>query len=124
MKKGILIKRTEDKQSLDISIIEINKNSNMSELHQIYKHLGVDLIDIVSYKNKSIYIDDEGLLKEKPQLTMLLNNTNQYLYGNVLIMGPCDEEGETLGISMKDANLLVKEMQVVRDLSNHELILW
>ncbi|ERJ12520.1 DUF3846 domain-containing protein [Haloplasma contractile] len=104
MKKGILIKRTEDQQSLAISVVEINKNSNMSELHQIYKHLGVNLIDIVSYRDKSIYIDDEGLLKAEPQLTMLLNDTNQYLYGNVLIMGPCDEEGETLGISIKDAD--------------------
>jgi arginine utilization protein RocB len=83
------------------------------------------LIDIVSYKNKSIYIDDEGLLKADPQLTLLLNDTNQYLYGNVLIMGDVDEEVETLGISSKEAEQLIRDIKIVKDLiSNQELMLW
>ena len=99
--------------------------SSKSELHQIYNHLGVSLIDVVSYKNKSIYIDDEGLLKADPQLTLLLNDTNQYLYGNVLIMGDVDEEGETLGISSKEVDELIGDIRVVKDLvSNQELLLW
>jgi hypothetical protein len=123
MKKGLLIKRIEDNKSIEMNLVEID--GNKSELHQIYDHLGVSLIDIVSYKNKSIYIDDEGLLKADPQLTLLLNDTNQYLYGNVLIMGDVDEEVETLGISSKEAEQLIRDIKIVKDLiSNQELMLW
>lgn len=123
MKKGLLIKRKADGKSVDVNLVEID--GSKSELHQIYDHLGVDLIDVVHYKEKSIYIDDEGLLKDDPQLTLLLNDTNQYLYGNVLIMGNVDDEGETLGITLKDVDSLISQLRVVIDLvSNQELLLW
>ncbi|QVK19311.1 hypothetical protein KHQ81_06370 [Mycoplasmatota bacterium] len=125
MKKGLLIKRKDNKKSLEISIIEINKHANVSELHQIYKHLNVDLIDIVSYQGKTIYFDDEGLLKADPQVTLLLNDRNQYLYGNVLIMGNCDENGEILGISTKDIELLKSNLQMVKNLeTNSDVVIW
>ncbi len=113
MKRGLLIKRDKNNKSIEIKKVEINKNNDISELHQIYKHLEVDLIDIVTYKNKTIYVDDEGLLKENPKLTMLLKDTNQYLYGNLIIMCDVNEEGETLGISLKDEEMLVDEMNIV-----------
>ena len=123
MKKGLLVKRSEDNKSLELSLVEIDEDA--SELHQIYNHLGVELIDVVNYKNKSIYVDDEGLLKPDPQLTMFLNDTNQDLYGNLLIMGDVDDEGETLGISSSDADSVLSEFEVVKDmLTEQEYLLW
>lgn len=52
MKKRLLVKRIDDNKSLQISVIEIDEKSDISELNQIYIHLGVDLIDIFSFKIK------------------------------------------------------------------------
>lgn len=112
MKQGILIKRVEGKNELDISIVEIDSNSTKEELNQIYELLDVDLIDVVSYKDTSIYLDDEGLLKANPKLTMILDERNQKLYGNILIFGNVDDEGNTMGVTKKVLTL-ISEAQIL-----------
>ncbi len=104
MKRGILIKRKEDGLQLEMNLVEIAPDK--SELQQMYDLLNVNLIDVVSYKGLSIIVDDEGLLKGDPKLTLQLLETNQNLYGNILILGDVDDNGDTLGVTEKDIKLL------------------
>ena|SRR5690554_2113913 len=123
MKRGLLIKRSDDQKTLQVQLVELNKDE--SELAQIYRLLDVQLIDIVSYKKKSIYVDDEGLCVSNPQLTMILQDTNQNLYGNILVLGDCDDSGETQGISLEDVYSLIKELKIKRSiLTQEDLIVW
>lgn len=124
MKKGILIKRKEDGLQLDISLVDINAATTREELDQVYDLLDVSLIDIVSYKGTSIYLDDEGLLKLDPKLTMILGDTNQRLYGNLLIFGDVDEEGNTLGITEDAIATLNKSKILVQRSTGLQVLLW
>lgn len=66
-----------------------------------YKHLECDTFDVVmvEYKGErlSIYVDDEGMLKSG-NLGRDVQGCPQPLFGNLVITGGVDVEGETLGV--------------------------
>jgi len=122
MKKGILVKRMSDGLKLEIKIVEINSSGTMGELDQIYQLMEVDLIDIVSYKGMSIYVDDEGLLKNDPKQTLYIKDRDQMLFGNLLILGDVNDEGETQGITAKDALEFNRSEILIHRVTGMELI--
>lgn len=65
----------------------------------IYTHIGCDLFDIVYAESGghslSVFVDDEGLLKNAQHFFML-DGWAQPLAGNGLVLGDADEDGETL----------------------------
>jgi len=124
MKKGILIKRKLDGLRLEIKLVDLDSDKSVSELNQIYKLLEVDLIDVVEHEGMSIYVDDEGLLKSDPKLTMIIRDRNQKLYGNLLILGGVNDEGETLGISEEDAVALSKSEILLHRETGMQLLAW
>jgi hypothetical protein len=124
MKKGILIKRKLDGLRLEIKLVDLDSDKNVSELNQIYKLLEVDLIDVVEYEGISIYVDDEGLLKSDPKLTMIIRNRNQKLYGNLLILGGVNDEGKTMGISEANATALSNSEILVHRETGMQLLAW
>ncbi|MBI9008473.1 MAG: hypothetical protein JEZ05_00450 [Tenericutes bacterium] len=124
MKKGILIKRKSDGKKLEIKLVDLHSDKSVSELHQIYKLLEVSLIDVVEYKGMSIYVDDEGLLKDDPKLTMHIKDRNQCLFGNLLILGSVNDEGETMGITKDDATAFCDSKIFVHPKTERELIAW
>ena len=67
----------------------------------IYKHIGCDLFDVVYAKvgkhRVSIFVDDEGLLKN-PQHFFMLPGMDQPIAGNGLVLGEADEQGETMAL--------------------------
>ena len=124
MKKGILIKRKEDGKQLSIEMVEINAEDTRSNLQQIYDLLEVDLIDVVVHQGMSIYVDDEGLLKSDPKPTLYLDDYQQTLYGNVLILGNVDDEGETQGITPEDISKFKKSKLMVHRFTGIEMLVW
>ena len=73
-----------------------------------YKHLECNCFDVVMVKwqehDISIFVDDEGMLK-KGNLGRIVKGYNIPLFGNMVICGGVDEEGETLPLP-EDFNLL------------------
>lgn len=84
--KGILI----DSVNREVKNIEVEQGS----LDDIYKALGCDCFDIVRLPNREgIYVDDEGLLKDKIEHAFTFDG--KFLAGNGLILA-CDDEGESI----------------------------
>ena len=77
-----------------------------------YKHLECDCFDVVMVKwhghDISIYVDDEGMLKEG-NLGRMVEGYHAPLFGNMVICGGVDEEGETLPLP-EEFNILNVEM--------------
>jgi hypothetical protein len=124
MKKGLLIKRINEEKEVEVKVVDINSSNSKTELHAIYDLLGVRLIDVVRYKGLSIYLDDEGLLKQDPKFTLLLTETNQKLYGNLLILGDVDDECETKSITTGDAMKFNDAFKWVDVATGRELLVW
>jgi len=72
-----------------------------------YEHLEASLFDViyVTYKGHrlSVFVDDEGMLKSGNYGRLIADYPNP-IFGNVVIVGDVDEEGETLGLP-DDLNL-------------------
>lgn len=85
--------------SKEETVTEVEVNDNENILHQWYKILGVNMVEVACYINEqedAIIVDEEGLLT-------LTNNTKFFTYegahqpfaGNGLITGK-DDEGESI----------------------------
>ena len=82
--------------------------AEIGEYTDYYEHLKCEMFDVVSIsvidKNMvkhdlSIFVDDEGLFKPN-NVGRLVGNYPQPLFGNLVIMGGVDEEGETLDCTL------------------------
>lgn len=78
-------------------------------LDVFYELLKCDVIDIVRRniwgKTYCFIVDDEGLLKKDPILSgWCLNNFAGNLYGNLIIAGVEDDEGDLTSLSNADVN--------------------
>lgn len=95
-KKGILIDKT--KRNSKVVTFE-------DELHELYRLLDCDCIDITSRKIGDKYYDivcdDEGLLRDNIRVTAYDVKGNPALVGNLLIMNH-DEMGELLSLTEED----------------------
>lgn len=73
---------------------------DIGDYKDYYKHLGCDLFTVVTtfYKGHelSVFVDDEGLLK--PNFGRTVKNYPEPLFGNIVVCGGVDKEGNTLSI--------------------------
>lgn len=78
-----------------------NYETNIKSYKDYYKHLKCDVFDVVRVMwgkhDISIYVDDEGLLKSGVY-GRKVKGYSQPLFGNFVITGGVDEEGNTLPI--------------------------
>jgi len=111
MHKGIVLKTNGDKKLIDLELDNILKQS--------YRELDVQTIDIVTVKIDDIFVniivDDEGLLKDDPHVTVSSNLRN--LYGNVLILpNDIDEEGRYFrGLNEHEIDTINNNIQTLID---------
>lgn len=115
--KGILIDTTKPKNEIKVYDFEQNENPR-ENLHNIYKMLDCDCIDVVVRKfGKNvydIYCDDEGLLKNKQHITAVATfNQNhdlvEQIVGNVFICKH-DGEGGMQSLTEKECNEILNEV--------------
>jgi hypothetical protein len=78
------------KASGDVQVIERDRSD--------YKIIGRlvangEAFDVVSFEEFSIYVDDCGLINGSPTNNFASYISNRIIAGDVLLSGPCDEEG-------------------------------
>lgn len=84
-------------RELDVEMIDIE-----DDYRAINAKIGCHTMDVVGTNQLSFFVDDEGLLVDKPQVNYRATDLywvdggyrGQMLVGNVLVAGPPDEEGE------------------------------
>lgn len=97
--------------SLDCTItdLELPDERGRPWLRAAYEAIGCRLVDIVRLDyDLDMWVDDEGMLVENPdeninqlatRLCALFGPLRQCIYGNTILTGGADNEGETLGLS-------------------------
>lgn len=80
--------------------------------------INANTIDVVGSDRISVYVDDEGILRNRP-INLLAATTalvygayNGPLFGDALILGPVDDEGDDTDVS--------DEILSALDLPNHQ----
>lgn len=107
------------KKTKNVSVVDIN-----FELDTFYKLVQCNTIDIVKSKvngiDVEIIVDDEGLFVKDPILSCVRKSSEfdkfvPALYGNLLITGPADREGDLTALSDDVIEILVEQgfIQVV-----------
>jgi len=104
--RGLLIK------GMDVTEVQA------SELEDYYRLMEVDIIDIVARKINGKYYDiicdDEGLLKEQPIPTVFDTEKQPMLFGNIIIAGLADEEGNMTDLTDEDIVRITNSLGIVR----------
>ena len=76
------------------------------DLETIYKMLNCSCIDIItrdiSKKPFDFVVDDEALMKDNNFLTAISKGRKEILWGNILICGIADENGDLTDVSLTD----------------------
>lgn len=88
------------------TVSEVEHNGDYRD---IYRHIECDCFTVVGIDDvDSVFIDDEGLLKDEPGPFFALKGYPQPLAGKGLILG-CDEDGETIAarMSLDEARAMV-----------------
>ena len=102
---GLLIKE------LDAQLVKANT------LDDYYRLLEVDTIDIVTRKINGKYYDivcdDEALLKESPIPRVLDKEQKPMIFGNVIIAGVADSEGNMTDLSNEDIFQIMKNLGTI-----------
>lgn len=87
------------------------------DLQTLYKMLDCRVIDIITRdickKPFDLIVDDEGLMKDDNFLTALCSKNGkplETLYGNILICGLADENGDLTDISGMDLERIVTQL--------------
>jgi len=103
MTKGILI----DVKNKTITEVTVEKSSDGTQLDSMYKHLGCEMVEVVSLGENDIYVDEEGLLKLTPSTNFFMcEGYPQPLPGNGLILGYDESTGNNI-----DTTLTVEEVK-------------
>jgi hypothetical protein len=118
MVTGILIKT-------DGTVENFEQQEGESLLHGMYRALEVDMVELVQLTDEiGLWLDEEGLYSgQVPNLyaTALgatLGFRNPWgvpLMGPVLVLGGCDDEGDTLSLSDEDAQRIRGAIASVRE---------
>lgn len=111
--RGVLI----DVNATDPKVIEIE-----DRLENFYDILNCHCIDIVTRKIGNvpfdIICDDNGLLKENPILTGMSFDEQSHLFGNLLIVGLADSEGNLTSLSAADIKKIGHYMWTTKEAKN------
>lgn len=96
-----------------LNVTEVEANG----LEDYYRLMEVDIIDIVTReingKFYDIICDDEGLLKEKPIPTMFDSEKQPMIFGNIIIAGLADDEGNMTDLTDEDIVRICGSLAVV-----------
>lgn len=100
----------------DVPVI-MESEVEVNNYKDYYPLLNCDHFDVVTtyYKGHelSIFVDDEGLLK--PNYGRRVENCNEPLFGNMVVLGGVDEEGNTLPLpdelSVLDISNMIKPIE-------------
>lgn len=86
-------------------------------LQDYYKHIGTDVVDIVSRRIGGEYFeiicDDEGLFKENPKISAIDDMGQPMLVGNLLIAGGVDIEGNLEPVQIEDIEYVMQFIQTM-----------
>lgn len=103
--RGLLIK--------GMNATEVQANG----LKDYYRLMEIDLIDIVvreiGGKYYDVICDDEALLKENPIPTMLDTERMPMIFGNIIIAGLADEEGNMTDLTDEDIVRITSNMGTI-----------
>jgi len=81
-----------------------NTKEKITNYKDYYKFLECDIFDVVTIDWKgyqlSLFVDDEGLLKSG-NCGREIEGTCQPLFGNIVVCGGVDEEGNTMSVPIK-----------------------
>ncbi|HCJ37841.1 MAG TPA: hypothetical protein DHV37_05890 [Erysipelotrichaceae bacterium] len=96
---------------------EIVKEVECNDLDDYYKYLNCGCFDIatrkIGDKYYDIFVDDEGLFKDNPIMSMAnIDNGEPMLVGN-LIFANHDDEGNTTSLSDEDMNNIKRHICLV-----------
>lgn len=98
-------------KGLDVTEVQANG------LEDYYKLMEVDIIDIVTReiggKFYDVICDDEGLLKENPIPTMFDDEKQPMIFGNIIIAGLADGEGNMTDLTDEDIVRICGSLAVV-----------
>lgn len=115
--KAMIINKNGETNLIDFEIDNV--------LEQSYRELNCSLIDIVSVKIKGtafdIIVDDEGLMKQNPKLTVSSNLRK--LFGTVMIVPneTDDEGGYVRGLNEEEIETLYDHITTIVDLDNNNI---
>ena len=83
---------------------------DIQEFEDYYKLLNCGTFTVVTLDNgMDIYCDDEGLFVKDNIITQI-EGYPQPLAGNLLFLGGCDEEGETIGLEENISIVQIENM--------------
>ena len=81
-----------------------------SNLDTYYSEIGCDCIEIpercIGGKLFNIICDEEGLLKDHPIPSAVGNGYQETIFGNLIVCGLADDDGELTGITDEDVQLI------------------
>lgn len=99
-------------QTRPISLDKGNVSTQLGEL------IGCNLFDVVHLEyGIDVYVDDEGLLVERPVLNLALTvlahalGTPAVLFGNGVVLGGDDDTGDTLGLTGEQRQRVLDAMR-------------
>lgn len=106
MMKGLLLKAGE--RTIEDYGIEVEFSNSLKEYYDV---IGCDCIEIIerSIGNRpfSLVCDEEGLLKSDPIPCCVNAYDREIIYGNVLVTGLTDEEGNLTSLTDEDVQLIL-----------------
>lgn len=75
----------------------------VGELDWYYKHLDCDLIELVYVGEYALVLDEEGLLKQSPEINVMASLIyGSPLYGKVMVVK--DDEPDLIGLNEEEFN--------------------
>lgn len=81
-----------------------------SNLDTYYSEIGCDCIEIpercIGRKLFNIICDEEGLFKDNPIPSAVGNGYREAIFGNLIVCGLADDNGELTGITDEDVQLI------------------
>lgn len=79
------------------------ESENINEIYEILNCRCFDIVDRkIGSKEYAIYIDDEGLLKDKLTPMGACANANEFLVGNLLIVNNSEDRQNTVSLEHED----------------------
>lgn len=97
VQKGLLI----DPANQTIMPIDIDDNSENLTLSSLYKHIGCETVEVVTYNQHDVWIDEEGLLKDY-EYGFRLNNYS--IVGRAIILDH-NYDGDTISHTLNDDDI-------------------
>lgn len=94
----------------------IQRPAHQDTLRWLYEQIGCHTVDVVQLTEAlDMWLDDEGMLTADPQINWQatavaggFGQLAQALYGNAVLLGGCDDEGNTLPLPEDKVNEIMK----------------